>query len=434
MGKMTIFVTMKRFLILFLCLATLSLSAQNVPDDNLSRSIREFPLRASNNLHSFEFGPLYDTPAPKGYKPFYISHYGRHGSRTNGSSDGASYEKLEKILTKAHADGQLTADGELLLDVTHKVIGQFNGMSGRLTARGCREHAKLAERMYHRYPEVFKKGSKKILAVSSTVPRCIVSMASFTNRLMSIQKDLEIDLDTGEKFMDYIGRGDTKEIRAMNKPRLDSLHKDFPLDTTAVMATLFKDPVAARKYVPSVYKLERYVYKIAQSTEAMDIDENIYRLLPESVVYNWADNSSMYIFLNHGNSAEVGDIRVPRAGSLMDDIISRADEVIAGAPKAADLRFGHDWPFMGLVCYLGLEGVSKRMTLDKASGQWVSALYTPFAANLQIIFYRSKKQEDILVKFLLNEKETLIPELTAVQGPYYRWDDVKTLRTIRGSL
>ena len=166
----------------------------------------------------------------------------------------------------------------------------------------------------------------------------------------------------------------------------------------------------------------------------MDIDENIYRLLPESVVYNWADNSSMYIFLNHGNSAEVGDIRVPRAGSLMDDIISRADEVIAGAPKAADLRFGHDWPFMGLVCYLGLEGVSKRMTLDKASGQWVSALYTPFAANLQIMFYRSKKQEDILVKFLLNEKETLIPELTAVQGPYYRWDDVKTLRTIRGSL
>lgn len=415
---------MKRILILLLSIATLTLSAQTVPDNALSRSIREFPQRAGNNLHSYEFLPLHDTPAPKGYKPFYISHYGRHGSRTNGSSDGANYEKLEKILTEAQADGQLTADGELLLDVTQRVIGQFNGMSGRLTARGCREHASLADRMYHRYPEVFKKGSRKICAVSSTVPRCIVSMAAFTNRLMSIQKDLEISLDTGEKFMEYISKGDTKEIRAMNKPLLDSLHKGQPLDTTAIMATLFKDPAAAREYVRSVRKFERYVFGIAQATEALDIDENIYRLLPESVVYRWAESSSMYIYLNHGNSAEAGDIRIPRAASLVNDIIARADEVIAGTPRAADLRFGHDWPFMGLVCYLGLDGVSRRMTLEEAHGQWVAALYTPFAANLQMIFYRNK-QKDILVKFLLNEKETLISELAPVQGPYYRWVDVK---------
>ena len=415
---------MKRILILLLAMASVSLSAQTVPDNALSRSIREFPQRAGNNLHSYEFQPLYDTPAPKGYKPFYISHYGRHGSRTNGNGDGKSYEKLEKILTKARADGQLTADGELLLSVTRRVIGQFNGMGGRLTARGCREHARLAERMYHRYPEVFKKGSRKICAVSSTVPRCIVSMAAFTNRLMSIQKDLEIGMDTGEKYMAYIAQGDTKEIRAMTKPLLDSLHKGMPLDTAAIMATLFKDPAAAREYVHSVKKFERYVYNVAQATEALDIKENIYGLLPESVVYRWSESNSMYIYLNHGNSAEVGDIRVPRAASLVEDIISRADEVIAGTPRAADLRFGHDWPFLGLVCYLGLEGVSDRMTLDEAHGQWVAALYTPFAANLQMIFYRNKRQ-DILVKFLLNEKETLISELAPVQGPYYRWEDVK---------
>ena len=141
----------------------------------------------------------------------------------------------------------------------------------------------------------------------------------------------------------------------------------------------------------------------------------------------------MYIFLNHANSLESGDIRVPRASRLAADIIARADEVIAGAPRAADLRFGHDWPLVGLLCYLGLEGVSERMSMEQASGKWVASQYTPFAANLQIIFYRNKKQ-DVLVKFLMNEKETRIPELTAVEGPYYRWSDVKAMCAQRKQL
>lgn len=50
----------------------------------------------------------------------------------------------------------------------------------------------------------------------------------------------------------------------------------------------------------------------------------------------------------------------------------------------------------------------------------------PFAANVQMIFYRSAKNPDVLVKFLVNERETAIPAIQPVQGPYYRWEDVKT--------
>ena len=32
-------------------------------------------------------GPVALPPAPKGYKPFYISHYGRHGARYAWQSD-----------------------------------------------------------------------------------------------------------------------------------------------------------------------------------------------------------------------------------------------------------------------------------------------------------------------------------------------------------
>lgn len=45
-------------------------------------------------------------------------------------------------------------------------------------------------------------------------------------------------------------------------------------------------------------------------------------------------------------------------------------------------------------------------------------------ANLQLIFYRNKKN-DILVKFLLNESEVELP-LKSKTVPYYSWKELKT--------
>ena len=50
------------------------------------------------------------TKAPKGYKPFYISHYARHGSRYYWNA--FLYQELENLLTLAHDQQKLTAEGE----------------------------------------------------------------------------------------------------------------------------------------------------------------------------------------------------------------------------------------------------------------------------------------------------------------------------------
>ena len=414
---------MKRFFCSFLLsVAVVAAAAQGMPDTELARSIREFPGRAGINLHSYEFGPIYDTPAPKGYKPFYISHYGRHGSR---STDGLPrFKRIKKALEAAKAEGQLTPQGELLLGACIKAIEIHGGMDGRLMPRGRREHAQLAERIYRRYPQVFKKGSKKIFAVSSLVPRCIISMNAFTNRLQSLQRDLEIDLDTGEKYAEYLTRSEGSTLKKLTQPVIDSLYNSSVPDTVAIRTTLFKNPEESGKYFASAYKLERYIFALANTTEALDMEEDIYGLLDESVIYKLAEHKSINIYLRQANSARFGAKRIPRAKMLADDIIKRADEVIAGAPRAADLRFGHDWPLMGIFAYFGLEGASERMTLEQAKEKWVATNYIPFAGNLQIIFYRNRRN-DVLVKFLMNEKETLIPAMTPVQGPYYRWDEVK---------
>jgi len=45
-------------------------------------------------------------------------------------------------------------------------------------------------------------------------------------------------------------------------------------------------------------------------------------------------------------------------------------------------------------------------------------------ANVQMIFYRCKGSNDVLVKFLHNEHETTIPVVTDC-SPYYHWSDVR---------
>ena len=414
---------MKRILTLAV-VAFYALAAAAQPDTPVVKFLKEDIRRAAFNTHSYEFGPIQDTPAPKGYKAFYISHYGRHGSRSDWG--GNQYRMVRDVLTRADKQHLLTSAGDSLMHEAALIFQLHDGMDGRLTPRGVREHAQLAERMYNRYPEVFKNGSKHIRAVSSTTPRCIVSMNGFTGRMMSLQPDLDFDLDTGEKFYAYIARGENSTLIARTNKALADYRKTIDWDNETVLKTLFTDPEAARKLIPDVWEFQNAIYDVCRVTDPFEIPDNLYRYLPFQNVVHFHELNFLSAYLNQCDSKLNGEIRIPRSQELVDTLISQADAVISGkVQKAADLCFGHDWPYLGLVCYLGLEGVSERYTLEEAAANWLPSWFCPFAANLQMIFYRSEKNKDILVKFLMNERETRLPALKAVDGIFYRWNDVK---------
>ena len=56
---------------------------------------------------------------------------------------------------------------------------------------------------------------------------------------------------------------------------------------------------------------------------------------------------------------------------------------------------------------------------------WFQNYNTSKAANLQFVLYRSKKNPEILFKVLRNGEEVSLPQIQAVDGPYYRWNDFK---------
>ena len=66
----------KLFAAVLCSLAALAASGQNLRDE-----IAANPGKSGGVYYVYTYDNPVLTPAPKGYKPFYISHYGRHGSR-----------------------------------------------------------------------------------------------------------------------------------------------------------------------------------------------------------------------------------------------------------------------------------------------------------------------------------------------------------------
>lgn len=411
---------MKRLLTTLLFLAvTLVSYAQLSPQ--LEAYIRENPRRAAAVIHSYEFLPIKDTPAPNGYKPFYISHYGRHGSRSHSSDK--PYVLLRDCLQAAKEEGIITPSGDSLLACAKQMIELHNGMDGRLTPRGAREHELIAKRMYQRYSRVFKKG--EVHVISSDVPRCLVSMAAFTSSLKACKKDIPFTWDCGAVYQRVITLNSPKSIRQKGYDDAHSALTNIPIDTTAVYERFFTDTARGRELTGKPRSFISAIFNLARFTEAYDIEENRYNFLPWEAVVTAYARHNLQTYLSYCNSVPYGDEALSEVGVLAKEMMRKAEEAIAGAPVAADLIFGHDLPFMCLCSYLGLEGFGyPRLTAEEAYATWPGAKLCTFASNLQMIFYKNRKGE-VLVKFLVNEQETPVPEIQPVSGPYYRWEDVK---------
>lgn len=81
---------------------------------------------------------------------------------------------------------------------------------------------------------------------------------------------------------------------------------------------------------------------------------------------------------------------------------------------------------MLMACLMELDNCARKADdLDRLDEKWMNYRIFPMAANIQLVFYRPKKGNgDILVKALLNEKETTMPVKTD-NYPYYRWSDLR---------
>ena len=412
----------------FILAVGLILSGQiSYAQSNFEALIRENLERAAGVLHSYEYIPSAETPAPEGYEAFYISHYGRHGSRrATGDGVGSIYQ----LLGATHEAGILTAEGEVLYETVAAINADHEGMIGELTARGAREHRGIAQRLYNRLPGVWNNASRPDVHVqSSTYSRCLLSMANFTDALDNNAPQLQYDFVTGSKYLDLLAHDlyQMDTISTAAQQVFTDLMLSSSVDSTRFINNIFtQDPTTLFEGVSptTIIFMVWEAANIQQCTETPGVNI-LERFFTMDEILDWYKGENAAVYTMVGNSVEFGDNVCWAARDLARDIIDRADAALAdGSSTAADLRFGHDSGIMPLACLMDLAGAGDRIHNVEATDSWQSFHQVCMATNLQMVFYRKRGAEP-LVKLYYNEAETLINGLEPVQGPFYRWSDLK---------
>ena len=414
---------------LFLLFATVLLAIAPVQGQDARKRLQENPERYGGVHHSYEApATLADTPAPNGYAPFYVSHYGRHGSRYLTSMN--SVTRVSHLFDSLDSLGVLSAEGKALHEALKALEQSHVDQAGYLTLRGGREHQEIARRLYERVPGVFRQADRdRVIAESSYVQRCIQSLATFTMSLKGNAPQLRFDVYAGERFMHHIAPGTSVKRNASHAAVFDSvLHAR--LDPTRAMNAWFSDPWVAAQHLGR-YQVRQFIYYVfyaggINQCLADDYDlPDIHRFFTEEELYNLWHCENLSHFDSMANTLENGCRFNETGRKILADFIEKADAAVAGNDIAADLRFGHDSGLLPLLSYLRLEGYEKTISMTEAEERgWYSFEQMPMGSNLQLIFYKNPKG-DVLVKILRNERETLIPALKPYKGPYYRWKDLR---------
>lgn len=412
---------MKRFLLLaIICCFAVELFAQTAKEE-ISADIR----RSASNYYAYPTPTVTLTAPPKGYKPFYISHYARHGSRFLINSN--DYEKPLSLMREADKNGVLTPLGKQVLNILDSMSQMAAQRYGELTPLGARQHRGIAERMYKNYPEVFQ-GEAEIDARSSVVIRCILSMTSECLKLQSLNPKLKIKNDASNHDMYYIATQGNEEIRkirksdeiitAKNKFLKEHLHPE------RLMNALFNNQDYV-KWKIDEGKLMTDLFKLAGNMQSHDTNLNLYPIFTEDECYNlWlADNYDWYV--TYGPSP-LSKGKMPYSEiELLKNILNTADTCVVKKDNSATLRFGHEVCLMPLACLLEL-GDCGYQTNDASqlANVWRNYRIFPMASNIQFVFFRKKGNNDILVKVMLNEHEMKLPVKSDIT-PYYHWKDVE---------
>ncbi|MBQ6916758.1 MAG: histidine-type phosphatase, partial [Prevotella sp.] len=368
------------------------------------------------------------TPAPAGKKPFYISHYGRHGSRYISNRSG--FDTPYFMMLHADSLDELTPTGQQVLRHMNNIMRNTEGRWGELTGYGKQQMQNIGRRMAERFPEVFHPGAN-VTCISTVVPRCIESMGSLAMEMLQVCPQLHITMQASKRTQWYMNYQDKKLRRNYMTPEAQKALDAYTatrMGNTRLMELIFKNPDIAEEFV-NQEDFSYYLMKMGlfQLNTNFNRNTNLIGLFNTNDLYRMWQVDNAYWYLQHGACKLNGGNQPYTQRHLLKKMIADADSCIKLPDPGAQLRFGHETVLLPLVCLIGVNGFdfsTDNLNELESHGWWCSSVF-PMASNLQFIFYRSNpKDKDVLVKVLLNEVEATLPISTDC-APYYHWSDFR---------
>lgn len=380
---------------------------------------------ATSNYCNYPNPTGHITPPPTGYEPFYITHYGRHGARY--MTDDDAYVYLVNKLDSANDTGLLTPLGKDALRRLKLAYADAYKRDGDLTRLGARQHRAIAHRMFVNYPSLMRQ-PLDVKANSSTVRRCMLSMANFCLELKSLNPDITIDMNSSEHDMYYLTPNDSINIPKSKRDGelydILSAFKRKMLNGRHQIELLFNDTAKAAQLVEPCTLADHLWNTAADMYCLPELNLSFNDLFTEDEFIDGfrAYNASWCLWEGLMPGAQ------PNYYAIYPLLINFLDEVrdmVRSGRSGVRLRFGHDSVLLPFSYILGVnEAVHGTDDMENLHNTFALYRLIPMAGNVQWVFFRKPGSDDILVKFLMNENETSIPIPTDLY-PFYHWKDVE---------
>lgn len=370
------------------------------------------------------------TKAPGGFKPCYVYMYSRHGSRYLIEDE----ELLVPygMLSAADSAGGLTDAGKRTLERLSVIIPQVSGRYGHLADVGRRQLYGIAGRMYDSYPSLFK-GHAVIDAKSTDSPRVIFTMTAFGEEMVrrnpKITFNVSCDGHNPEEWGSPVAENKDYEETATPWLSKNKQYRNAIIDYDVIVSRIF-----TKEYLESHKLSSRSIIAklMAAAANVQDMDVpfdkcSLYEIFTPEELYAYAVTNNYAMALGFGALPCSYGVESASFKQPARYLVERADDALNCNGPSATLRFCHDSQIGPWASALKLGGAYfDTMDVDEIHHAYNVGDVVPMAANIQFVFFKNRKGK-VLVKILLNERETSIPLPNAEEGaPYYRWEDLKT--------
>ncbi len=401
---------------------------------------------AADRMYAAGLDRIYDAPAekasaPEGWECFYVSHYGRHGSRY--AYTGAAYTSFMEVLRKGAADGNLTSYGQETLDSLEQLYPKVRYRVGNLTRKGWNQHISIARNMVQGNPSAFGEGSR-IDAVPSNSPRAIVSMGAFCLEAGRQAPQAEVyehqglyelqatSPNMGENPLVLTGAETVNPYPVSVSEMFLSVLPDY----LTVLGRFFTLPGKVSSYIAVdgadeadvMFWLFDCMYMLEAGQYSLDFEWTVPQIFTDG------EFARMWEADNYSRFDEYIRYKTPCC-SVWLDFVDKADGRIASGERGADLRFGHDHVLMTLLMLADIDGFDEFPAKAEDLPGVFRTYKSPMAGNIQLLFYRpvgSASAEagpfgsPVKVRLLLNEAPAAFPSLRTDADGCYLWSDVRT--------
>lgn len=371
---------------------------------------------------------------PPGYSAVFINHVGRHGAR-HLTKDVNTYPAY-RLLYKADSLNELTSEGQKLWKMVLSLREiEVKGLKS-ISERGKEEQRSIARRMVVNYPGVFSGSALSVRIKATKEIRTSQSADAFLQGLKREVKMLKVARvidDTALRFYDLSPAYLDFEERGAWKNQLSQLETREGTESlfSGFAARIFKPSVALskpdmRNLCLDIYGFASIILSIAAETASAKVDLNFNHLFTCGELMSLSLVNQAEDYLLKGPGMDSMGIQVKIAVPLLVQFLLNTDSLIQHKAPRIELRFAHAETLSPFAALLQIKNASRpAASLSDLRTSWNASEIIPLSANIQWVIYRKKNSRDLLVKILLNEKESEIKGLKTDRFPYYHWTDLK---------